>query len=268
MRSTPSFVCASLLFALVGCGGGSTPSTPSPYLNLNGNWEAIGISANPSQSLLATPIAAFMGALHSSSGNVTGTLRALDTNFLSPCVPYTQDLAANGTLSAAGNLVLTVPISSGTATLTAALTSNLQTYTTGSWTIVGGPCAMPSTSMAITQYAPVTGTYTGTLTNFGTTNNSTTITASLTQTSTPNADGQFPLAGTVSATGACTGSFPLTTEYVSGNGIFTESGNFQSPLALLSGPILPPATSIQTSLSLTGSSTCTVGQLSGTLTRQ
>ncbi len=134
------------LLTLIGCGSAPTPYAPTPqYLNLNGNWEAIGL---PSLSgpLLTAPIADFTGALQSTNGTVTGTLRAFDaSNFLNPCVALTQDLAATGTISTSGNLVLSIPISGGTATLTVTLGSNLQSYAmgTGRSSAAPAPCQPP-----------------------------------------------------------------------------------------------------------------------------
>jgi hypothetical protein len=257
------------LAALLGCGANPTLSpAPSPYLNLTGNWEAIGtgLISNP-PTILTSPIADFTGALQSTNGTVTGTLRAFDVNFLNPCVPLTQDLPATGTLSAGGNLVLTVPISGGAATITATLVSNLQSFTQGSWQITGGTCAMPSTPMAITQFAPLTGTYSGTLTNPINSASSSTITAVLTQSATPDSDGRFPLTGTVSSTGTCSGTLPLAPEVVSGNGIFSTSGGFLAPNAVLEGPFLPTATSIQATVEIYNLN-CSYPILRGTLTRQ
>lgn len=257
------------LLASLGCGSAPAPSAPAPqYLSLNGNWEAIGLPST-SGPLLTTPIADFTGALQSTGGAVTGTLRAFDaSNFLTPCVPLTQDLTATGTLSSSGNLALTVPISGGTATFTATLGSNLQSFTMGTWQILGGPCAMPATSMAFTQFASLTGAYTGTLSSYGTTNNSTSITAMLTQSSTPDADGRFPLTGTIAATGACTGTYPLAPETVSGNGVTPSNSGLLMPVATISGPFPPTAALIQSAVVEIYSANCSAGVLVGTLTRQ
>ena len=138
----------------------------------------------------------------------------------------------------------------------------------GTWQILGGPCAMPTTSMAITQFAPLTGTYSGTLTNYGTTSNSTNITAMLTQSTTPDADGRFPLTGTITATGACTGTFPLEPETVSGNGVAPSPGGFLMPAATIDGPFLPTASAFQSAFVEIYSTNCSVGSLTGTLIRQ
>ena len=115
-----------------------------------------------------------------------------------------------GTLDANNNLTLTAPItagsSTGTATITATLGSNPQTLADASIQIVGGgSCAMPATPSTIAQFAPVTGTYTGTF-NVPNTGNvpvagtNITVTAVLTQSTTANASGQYPITGTVNVT--------------------------------------------------------------------
>ena len=175
-----------------------------------------------------------------------------------------------GTLSSSGNLVLTVPISGGTATLTATLGSTLQTFVTGTWQIVGGSCAMPSTSMAINQFAPVTGTYVGTLTSsLGSPTVSSTITAVLTQSAAPDAEGQFPLTGTVTSNGVCNGTRPLVAEVVSGNGISTVLGGFTFPASSVTGAFLPNGATIQVAVVGIDDLNCLLAPtLDGTLTRQ
>jgi hypothetical protein len=269
MRSSLSVLVAISLAVLAGCGvNPATSISVSAYPNLSGNWEAIGLPPQFSTGL-TTPIAAFLGALQTSNGNVTGTMRAVDTNQLAPCVPLNQDLTVSGTVSTSGNLVLTVPMAGGTATLSATLNSDPQSFNTGLWTIVDGSCAMASTSMAIVQFAPVTGTYSGTLTSFGTTNNATMVTAMLVQSPTPNADGQFPLTGTLTyaGTGSCSGSYPLIPEYVTAGAISQTSGSALVSAGVVDGVIQPSATSINATTTVLTTS-CLGGPLSGTLTRQ
>jgi hypothetical protein len=142
----------------------------------------------------------------------------------------TEDLEATGTLSATGNFVLTFPISGGTATLTAALPQNLHTLIPGTWVISGGACAAPSTTISIMQYPVVSGTYKGTFNvlNLNTSppsavpGTATAITAVLNQSAISNADGQFPLAGTITLTGACAASFSFTDGIVFGDGILSH----------------------------------------------
>jgi hypothetical protein len=218
--------------ALLGCGAG--PSAPP---NLTGNWMMIGSSES---SLALT------GYLQSSNGTVTGILEI----YGSFQCDSGQPLAVSGTVNGSGNLILTVPLgdslstpgtANGTATITAALGSNLESPTTGSYQIMNGACAISTSPMTITQYAPVNGTYAGSVRLFGGTPNETniTFTAALVQSATPNAEGQFPLSGTVTATGDCTASGPLATfAYVAGNLVWSPS------LPLVIGTIDPGASAI------------------------
>ena len=212
-----------------------------------------------------------MGALQSSGGTITGTLRAFDSsNPTNPCVGLTQDLPATGTLSSNGDLVLTVPISGGTATITCATfgsTFQLQAFTQGTWQIVGGACAMPSTSTFLTLYPPITGTYVGTLTNPGNSSVSSTITAVLTQSVTPDSDGRFALTGTVASSDVCPGTRTLTPEVVSGNGITTAAGALPYPSVVLIGANSPVTNSIQGTLEIYDLN-CSAGVLTGRLIRQ
>ena len=233
------------LAALLACGSNPTLSTPtSPYLNLTGDWAALA-SPNPSTPLvLPTPIEDFIGALQSSGGTVTGTLHAIS---LSSCVLLTQDLPAMGTIDTNGNLTLSVPIAGGTATITSTIVTP-ESYTSGTWQVTGGACAMPATAIRMAQFAPATGTYTGvvnvldTATDLPVPGTATNLTAALMQSTTPNADGQFPLSGTITASGACTGTFPITNEVVSG-GIFMPVA-FTGPLGVLFGGIIPTGTTL------------------------
>lgn len=255
--------------ALLGCGSTPTPSAPATtYLDLTGNWMALGHSSIP--PTFPGPIADFTGALQSNHATVSGTLRAADlTNPANPCVLLTQDLAATGTIDAANNLTLTVPISNGMATITATLSQNLHSFMSGSYMIAGGACAMPATPMTISQFAPATGTFTGTFNLYAlgsttpTPGTATAITAVLTQSTTPNADGQFPLSGTITATGACTDSVTFTNGLVIGDGILSQSllsqGNFI-------GAIDPTANSL--SGLFEGFAACNYQGYTGTLTRQ
>jgi hypothetical protein len=256
------------LAALLGCGVSPTPSAPSSSaLNLTGDWVVLAVPNPVTPLTLPTPIGDFMGALQSSGGTVTGTFRAISTTF-PQCVSFTQDLQVAGTIDANNKVTLSVPISGGTATITATIATP-QTYTNGTWQIVGGACAMPSTSISIAEFAPATGTYTGTLnvtdltTGLPVAGSATAVTASLVQATTPNADGQFPLSGTITATGACTGTFPITNEVVSG-GLFMPV-TLSSPTFNLIGGILPAGTPLVGGFT---NSACGSQVYQGTLTRQ
>jgi hypothetical protein len=230
------------LAVLGGCGSSPAPTTPpATYLAISGNWEFI-----TSAPLLSLPVSNFTGALQSSGGTVTGTLHALDLiNFMSPCVTLNQDLPATGTLDTSGNLTLNVAISGGTAVIKSVLTSNLQFPATGSYVITGGACAQASATSLANQFLPITGTYTGTLTVSGT-SSTTAATAVLTQSTTPNADGLFPLSGTIMLAGpACNTTFSFTGGTVTGNAVnLFHTAAYQSPDGDFNGASLPDGSAL------------------------
>ncbi|MGD0796202.1 MAG: hypothetical protein ABR910_00640 [Acidobacteriaceae bacterium] len=230
---------AIALASAVGCGVPTIiPVSTQSNLNINGNWDIVSNLA--SGAGLASPIASFSGALQSSNGAVTGTLHALDTDFTATCVSLTQDLPATGTLDAANNLTLSVAVAGGTATIQLALDQSLLTFATGTYSIAGGACAMSSTPMIAIQIPPVTGAYSGTLTELGSSPAVTaTVTAQLTQSSTPNADGNFPSTGTVTIAGStCPATFSFSGELVAGPALDAPQTGAQS--GTLSGALLPP----------------------------
>jgi hypothetical protein len=275
MRRPPRIAVLLPLTLLLGCGAAPT-STPSPstYLNLTGNWEAAGNPVGTTGLVpIPSPIANFTGALQSTNGSVTGTLRvsAFAASGAAICPSFDTDLPATGALDTANNLTLTVPLSGGVATITATLPQNLHTFISGSYQVVGGTCPMPATPMKLTQYASATGTYTGTFSQGGLTTpvpgTATPVTVVLTQSATPNADGQFPLIGSITATGSCAATLTITT------GIVTGSEITPTPL----GPILPSAVEFlgvidptaETLVGLFGNfPTCGSQGYQGTLTRQ
>lgn len=206
-----------------------------------------------------TPITIFAGALQSTGGTVTGTLH--DAGGAFPyCTSISQDLHATGTLDTANNLSLTFQVGGGTATIVATLNSNLGSPATGTYQIVGGSCAMPTTSMTMVEYAPATGTYSGSFTAGP--GETTALTAVLTQSTIPNADGEFPLSGTVTATGGCTSSFTFSGGIVMGADVNAEIPNYSENLL---GQIDPTASTFNGNII---SNPYCPSPYSGTLTRQ
>jgi hypothetical protein len=261
MHLGPRILLLLPLAALLSCGSSQNPSAP---LTFSGNWEAVGGPI----ALTSDPIMYFTGSLQFNGSTVTGTLRAFTNPKIgsSPCVAATQDLQATGTLDADNNLTLTFPIAGGAATITAALGPDLQSSAAGTWQIVGGSCATASAAITIAQYLPLTGTYVGYLAN-GLANGS--ATAILTQSTTPNANGLFPLTGTIIVSGTCSGTMPMVAELVSGNNINTAGTSTPTPSAELTGTFDPTATTIQASVELFAPN-CSIQNiaLQSTLTRQ
>jgi hypothetical protein len=124
--------------------------------------------------------------------------------------------------------------------------------------------------MTISQFASATGTYIGTLTVIDMTGNpvpgdTITATAVLTQSATPNNIGEFPLSGTIAATGACNDRATLIGSIVAGGGLDSFG----------TGPIFiaeidPTASTISGAVFIdpTAADTRCCAAFNGTLTRQ
>jgi hypothetical protein len=279
LPSQATTALTAILFAIAGCGGSSKPpTTPTPtpvYPALTGNWE--GLPSSPPGSnppiILSYPVIDLTGSLQSSGPTVTGIFRASNSN-LNPCVSSKTDLIATGTVDPAGNLSLTVPIAGGTGTITTTLLANLQFPSIGTFQITGGPCDMPAHPFALLQVPPLTGTYTGTLQSptlitFPSAQDTTpqiNIAATLTQSTAPNTDGQFPLTGSISLTGGCTISLPITDGIVYGqNASFTVSEP-SMPSGSFTGLITAVADHLH--IFFISIPACGTQLYSGTLTRQ
>ncbi|MGA1983865.1 MAG: hypothetical protein ABSG84_15540 [Acidobacteriaceae bacterium] len=212
------------LAAVLGCALPAANSNPLPTEPAPGNWlvSRYGSGALPQ-------VSGFAGALQFSSGSVSGILTPEAppnvTGLVFPTCTLFAPTAVTGTIDAGNNLTLSLPIGGGTATISATIGSNPETAVTGSFQIVGGTCAMSAVSMTIAEYAPVTGTYTGSFTNMqdGT---ASPVTAVLTQSTIANSNGVFPLTGTVTLTGECSTSFVISDSYsyVEGDVVFAMSG--------------------------------------------
>ncbi len=212
-----------------------TPTTPTvptspvpPTGNLSGNWGAYTI-----YNYVTPTVTGLAGSLQFTNGSVTGTLN-LSFGFATgaACQSYNvYTVPVTGTLDASNNLTLTFPLVGGTGTVTATLGSNPQTLADGSLQIIGTSlCAMAATPITIAQYAPITGTYTGTfnspsLGNMPMLGTDIGVTAVLTQSTTPNSSGQFPITGTLNVTGSCTGTVTLAPGTVTGGGIWSVGSN-------------------------------------------
>jgi hypothetical protein len=221
----------------MGIKGNTLPAATSSApitATLSGNW-AVGATSNAAVNSGSQPVTGFYGPLQFSSGAITGMLSATINGTYATCQQYyTGAVPVTGTLDASNNLTLTLPISNGTATITSALGANPQTLADGSFQIVGGSCAIAPNTMTIAQYAPLTGTYSGTFNvatlnvtgsgNVPLPNTNVTVTAVLTQSTTANSSGQYPLTGTINVTGACTDNNIPFTGTVTGSSFTPISG--------------------------------------------
>ena len=122
-----------------------------------------------------------------------------------------MDLPVTGTIDLDGHLKMTVPIAGGVATFDALVPQSRSTFSNSSLQITGGACSQAQSLLEANQIASVTGTYIGTLQTrpflVGNPVQTATVTATLAQSPSPNADGQFPLSGTITLAGACSGTY-------------------------------------------------------------
>ena len=260
MRSA-LFCLLSMTLCVLGCSTGtppamppatpipSQPAAPTPvYPDITGNWSFSAATLIEAGGTLppATPHLHFTGYLQSSGPIVTGILRATDQGF-SPCVAETTDLPVTGTLDSAGNLTMSLPLSGGMATFSLQVPqSRAQILSNSSLTVTGGSCARAQSPVSATKFADASGTYTGTLQSFAvplrTVVQTATITAVLVQSPTPNADGQFPLSGTVTAAGDCSATFTFTDGIATGGYLQTSGrlGTLTSPSIMMFTASLNP----------------------------
>jgi len=264
MHPGPRLLLLFPLATLLACGSSSPSPSASTTSNFS-NWQIRMLYGTSS-----TTVGMFTGALQISNGLVTGSLMPYP-DASTKCMAPSQSFAVTGTLDASNNLILSVPMAgAGTATITAALPANPEAVTNGSFQIAGGTCVMSATPMTISQFASATGTYIGTLTVIDMTGNpvpgdTITATAVLTQSATPNNLGEFPLSGTITATGACNDRATLIGTLVAGGGLDS----------FVTGPVFiaeidPTASTISGAVFIdpTAADTRCYAAFNGTLTRQ
>jgi hypothetical protein len=195
-------------------------------------------------------------------------------------------LPFTGTADSSGNLSLTATIAGGVATISANLLT-LETITlpdgtvrnepffSGTYQVAGGSCAQPSIALTIFPVSNITGTFTGTATA-GPLNNpspSSTITATFVQASTPDANGKYPLSGTITSTGGCNATYTFSSGAVSGD--MAQSAYFLTntfsippnpPIPVFLGSIAPatPRTSILGTFTFNGCASSYTGALNPT----
>jgi hypothetical protein len=271
-----AFLSAVMLVALSGCGG-SAPAPAPTYISVNGNWQFNVEIAPAVPTLPSNPVGNVMGSLSSSGNKVTGILNVRPYG-LTNCISETADLAATGTLDAAGNLALSAPIGTGTLTLMLNVSNTSNRFPGGSVQVVGGPCAQAVLPVDGYRVPTLTGTFTGTANPGpigGTGSGPATLTVTLTQSTAPNADGAYLLSGTAVATGGCSYTLNFSSGLVAGDTFYNQPPALVfggPPQIFLTGAITPgdgvTATSVIAGLNFTAPSPCTASAYSGVLDRQ
>ena len=220
---------------LSSCGGSSTkPSIPLSSIT-DGNWSIVATST-------ASPAGVFTlgGSLVQSGSSVTGLLNQFSDSscFSGTTVPFAGTLNGDSltlTSSAlAGQLVTINVIGSGGSFA-------------GTYSVAGGCAGGDKGSITANYVPPLTGTWSGNLTNPDGTvlvnpSNGTVVTANLTLTQSPTAtNGNFPLTGTIAlggglacfTAGAIPGSGASARAYVTGNTVLISAGDAQGGPAKL-----------------------------------
>jgi hypothetical protein len=264
---------ALVLTCLMGCGG-TPPPTPAPvFPNVTGNWQfELQILVTSPPALPLPPIVQLFGSLVSSGSEVAGTLNARPGGFPA-CVANNADLPVKGTVDATGNITLTVPIAGGVATIISATQSARPPLANGTYQVIGGACAQSSVGLNGFEVLNVSGTYAGTLAQIiPSGSGSLSVTATLDQSPTPNADGEYPLTGTVTYSGDCSGTLLFNNGIVFGEEFQSAplSPDFGTSTELFSGGI--PLTGLAGLQPLGASfflpAGCSLTAYTGTLTRQ
>lgn len=196
LRRSGVFLIASLL---AGCGGNTIGSPkPSFLTNLTGNWFFTTLyPGNVPQNVV------YVGALTQQGNSITAILH-------NPC--YFGDIDLSGTEDTSGNLILTSSNLPGNAlTIQGTVLSSGEVVETSNYTFTvtgSGPCALAATTLSGSQVPTFSGNFTGSLNStMGATAN---FTVNMNQKS-ANADGEFPLSGTITVgSSSCTVTFPLS----------------------------------------------------------
>jgi hypothetical protein len=257
---------------LTGCGGTSstiTPPNPPPTpANITGNWEL----TPKITSGFTTSIAVY---LTSNAGVVSGIAEgppAVDNVCTSNgcCgtpIGVFYNVALTGTVDSDGNLKLSTA-AGGNPNFAMTGTASGSTISNGNFTL-SGTCTAQGTITG-TEYAPLDGTYAGTVTSQAT-GKSYAVTTTLDQGSVPNSSGYLNLTGAVSVSGypcISSGSTPLSSTFL-GNEF--NAGVNPSPNGTLGwgGILSPDGKTIEISYGFNQSgSSCNGDFGTGTLTLQ
>lgn len=208
----PAIVTLAIL-SLVGCGSSSKSSDDSIPTSLTGNWQIQTGSGSGTAPALG---AVLLGDLASNGSKVSGTFRYSNLSAPTKCT-LNQVVMVSSSMDATRNLTLTSAALPDGSVIKAQLVipAVLTDFAAGTIEVTGGTtCGLASGTAIGVELASLTGTFAGPLTPgmLSGTVPGTTGTGSLvlTEGATPEADGQFPVTGTLNYTiGTCTESVAL-----------------------------------------------------------
>jgi hypothetical protein len=194
MRKLAGLILVCFTLLIIGCNlapgrinqiGSSGGGSITPF---NGNF---GFTAT---SQVTSTVFVFGGALQAAAnGSVTGTMHVSGSGCFNPqtdVVPFT------GTISSAGAFTVTsTAVNTQVVNFTATISADGTSITAGTFTITGGCGTAEHGTLTGFEVTSMTASYTGNFTS-GTTVISV-VSSALTQATTANAQGQFPLTGTL-----------------------------------------------------------------------
>ena len=199
MRKLALFTVLSFTLLITGCSPGKLfqPGTGSggSITPFNGNFSLTATSQVTSTVFIVG------GSLKSdATGAVTGTMHVAGSTCFNPqtdVVPFTGTITSAGAFTATSSAVSTQVIS-----FTATISADGSTINAGTFTITGGCATGEHGTLTGFEVASLTASYTGSFVSGS--NTITVISSPLTQATTANAQGQFPLTGTLAfSTSTC-----------------------------------------------------------------
>ena len=274
---------------LAACGGGTLLNTLTSTPDLSGNWEIVSQAGATTGSLPAAGLL-LVGSLTSQGSSVSGIFRLANLTLPNACgAPLQQIVTVSGSIDSSRNLSLTSAPFSGSVlsmkfvvppTLSAVGAGATLTALAGTVAITGGSCTFASSTAFGSEIVSLSGTFAGPLT-------ASTYLATppipigaanlvLLQAVAPQADGQFPVTGTLKFTGGgCTSSTPLSgtisgTQLIlasAATGIFNTSTDHMIAIVNLATGQLDVA-SLVYGLGPCSTGISAIAQYTGNLTRQ
>ena len=190
MRLKHLFAASALLCTLLsGCGGGNS-SNPSAFSIQAGNWNINASSTAGGNDFIIG------GNLTQSGSSISGVMHIVH----SACFNLTTDVPVSGSVSGRVVTLTSAPLNQ-VVTVTAIATS--ATALTGTYTASAAGCSAGDEGTISANLVPsVTGSWHGTFTSTASSGTTINATANLTQSPTADADGFFPVTGTVTFTGS------------------------------------------------------------------
>jgi hypothetical protein len=203
----PGAASLLLLAGLAGCGGsppsGTVVGTPIVGAqNVTGNWQIQSGAAGSAAGVL------LLGDLSSSGAAVTGTFRFSDLAQGNGCGALNQVITVSGSVDITNPLAQVLNLTSapfGGSVLTAQLSLPALLHGFGAGTNFASSPAIGS------EFAPLAGTYAGTITPSTGSGGAGPAVLVLSQATSPSADGQFAVSGSLQFTGAgCTAAVAVS----------------------------------------------------------